>query len=458
MLNLPRHAVPLVAAWVLSLGCQPQGPSSAKAQGSEESQAAAASADLAGIEGEVAAWAQAQAEAARDGLGEAATKLKAYSAPSGDAAAQLAFVKEIERQKLVDDENQAVRRADYLLQLAGQITAASRVFHAEGASNAMRAEAATALGRAVLVMQMLKAPGAAEQFDALADAFREAKLTSIASELEKRRDEMMAQSARAELITRINEVIQPAMDGDSEAAQRIADISVEALADPEIDPFVVNQLQEVALYLEIFDQTEAAKQIYTAVQAATKSGPLAADPNAAYFANAAASGLKRIRLLGTKPELEAVRLDGQPVSLESLRGKVVLLDFWATWCGPCLSEIPFMKEAYETYHDRGFEILGVSLDDNLADVADLVEQRELPWIITFERNAENQGVGSDPRAEAFGVNSIPAMFLLDAEGTVVALHPRRDRLMSKLAELFGDPAPAAPIDEEPAPTSPDAEE
>ena len=104
-------------------------------------------------------------------------------------------------------------------------------------------------------------------------------------------------------------------------------------------------------------------------------------------------------------------LDGKPVSLASLKGKIVLLEFWATWCPPCRSSIPGTEKLYETYHARGFEVLGISLD---SDDWDSVKAFRTEYKITY-RVLE----GSDEVAEQFGVRSIPMFILLDRDGQQV---------------------------------------
>jgi peroxiredoxin len=129
--------------------------------------------------------------------------------------------------------------------------------------------------------------------------------------------------------------------------------------------------------------------------------------------------------------------DGTELSLSSYvgEGKYVLLDFWASWCGPCMREIPHIKEAYNTYHDKGFEIFGVSLDDNKEAWTKCIETRELNWIHVSALK------GWDcPAAKEYGVRGIPASYLIGPDGTIVASGDdlRGEKLAAKLAELIGE--------------------
>jgi peroxiredoxin len=130
------------------------------------------------------------------------------------------------------------------------------------------------------------------------------------------------------------------------------------------------------------------------------------------------------------PEFEAQDLTGKSIRLESLRGKYVLVDFWATWCAPCIAELPRLQEAYRKYHGTGFEILAVSLDETRTPVVDFVKVRKLPWL-----QLHNGTAGAD-MVEAFGVSSIPATYLLDPEGKIVRLDLRGPALETTLAKLI----------------------
>ena len=129
-----------------------------------------------------------------------------------------------------------------------------------------------------------------------------------------------------------------------------------------------------------------------------------------------------------------VDLDSKPVSLADYRGKLVLLDFWATWCGPCIVELPKVKEAYEKYHDKGFEIIGISLDTDEAALRKFIKENQLPWRQVFD------GKGWEtPLAQQYGVRGIPAQFLIDQEGRVISVKARGERLGALIeAEIGGN--------------------
>jgi thiol-disulfide isomerase/thioredoxin len=117
------------------------------------------------------------------------------------------------------------------------------------------------------------------------------------------------------------------------------------------------------------------------------------------------------------PNFEVKDLDGQPLSVAGYKGKVVMVDFWATWCGPCVGEVPNVAKVYEKYHDKGFEIIGVSLDQdgNKDKLISFTKEHNMPWRQYFDGKFWNNDL-----AVKYGIRSIPAAYLLDGTGKIIA--------------------------------------
>ncbi len=122
---------------------------------------------------------------------------------------------------------------------------------------------------------------------------------------------------------------------------------------------------------------------------------------------------------------------GKPVSLSSFRGKYVLVDFWASWCGPCRAENPNVVKAYNKYKDKGFTILGVSFDEKKEKWEQAIQQDGLAWTHVSDLKGWSNEVG-----KLYGIRAIPQNVLLDPQGKIVAKNLRAEALDAKLAELL----------------------
>lgn len=125
------------------------------------------------------------------------------------------------------------------------------------------------------------------------------------------------------------------------------------------------------------------------------------------------------------PPLDVPDLDGRAISLSDYRGRLVLVDFWATWCGPCLAELPNVEALYARYHANGLEVIGVSLDSDLNALRAFVKEKNMPW-----RQACDAMGWKSTIAERWHVQGIPATFLIGRDGTIVALNARGRHLES----------------------------
>ncbi|MBN1854863.1 MAG: redoxin family protein [Pirellulales bacterium] len=160
--------------------------------------------------------------------------------------------------------------------------------------------------------------------------------------------------------------------------------------------------------------------------------------------------VRRLQLPGNEMPIEGFLLDGKEFDWSAYKGKVVLVDFWATWCSPCIREMPNVKEAYKNYHAKGFDIVGISLDEDIEKVKKYVETNQIPWAILFSDVEEATG-WKHPMAVHYGIQAIPATILVGQDGKVVSLSARGTALGNQLKELLGDPSPPEEEKEEAAP-------
>ncbi len=146
----------------------------------------------------------------------------------------------------------------------------------------------------------------------------------------------------------------------------------------------------------------------------------------------ASKDIQRKLAVGSKfPDFEEQDVTGKPLSIARFKGKVVLVDFWATWCGPCIGELPNVLSAYEKYHGKGFEIVGISLDSDRAKLEKFTTDRKMTWPQYFDgKGWQNKLAG------IYGVNSIPATYLLDGEGKIIGKNLRGEALEEAVAKAL----------------------
>ena len=143
---------------------------------------------------------------------------------------------------------------------------------------------------------------------------------------------------------------------------------------------------------------------------------------------------QRMQALKSKPlDLKFTAVDGHEVDLAALRGKVVLVDFWASWCGPCRAEMPNVVAAYGKLHDKGFEILGISLDQDKAAMEGALKTLGMKWPQYFDGQGWKNKISS-----AFGIESIPAAWLLDKKGMLRATSLRGEALAAGVERLLAE--------------------
>ena len=220
--------------------------------------------------------------------------------------------------------------------------------------------------------------------------------------------------------------------GEMKGAEAVVEKTTALLASDPNDTQTAGLAMQLANAFEQMPGGEAA-----AMLAYRGFGPVmakSADEQIRRMGEGFAGTLRRLSLPGHPMEITGTLLNGQKFDQKTLQGKVVLVDFWATWCGPCVAEIPNVLEQYEKYHKDGFEVVGVSLDQDRETLETFVDEQKIPWPILFEEADGDSW--QHPLATYYGISGIPTVILIGRDGNVITLNARGEKLGEQLDAIF----------------------
>jgi thiol-disulfide isomerase/thioredoxin len=136
-------------------------------------------------------------------------------------------------------------------------------------------------------------------------------------------------------------------------------------------------------------------------------------------------------MIGKPVDLQFTAMDGSAVDVRALRGNIVLVDFWASWCPDCIRDLPAVRRTYQKYKDKGFTVIGISLDKDEQALSNFVAKKLIPWPQYFDgRGWEN------PYATKYGVRAIPEMWLINQRGEVVSTDISAEQLDQRIQQLI----------------------
>lgn len=272
-------------------------------------------------------------------------------------------------------------------------------------------------------------------FASIADAYMNHSDAQLRIEAENMKEQLLLWDLK--LDAKLSDVVR----GQAGAEQTFLDAVTQLLQQPKPNFVGVDSISKILPVLEQYGYYATATKICEMAQTTYKNNPA---PEVQEMAKGKFEPIAiRLGLVGKPLVLTGKKPDGSPFDFAPYQGKVVLVVFWMTRSPECRPELEKIKAVYEKYHAKGFDVIGVTIDQNAAAVSSFIDQMKLPWLNITNMELVNQ----------FGIEVVPYLLLADAQGNVTRLFLRGSDLEASVAKLLGEPVPTAPTG---APATPPA--